>query len=185
MVNQLYFIYRGAINTPVYIPKLNELGGNIEVIAAFPTRELAVEYALAMNFPTVIVERGYSTQGNDENNLISKYEYESLINNNDNENEYIEDDEIKLTGSISISGENIIGQTLTIETHNLNGDGEIQYAWHRSETGDLFVMIPDENEKQYILTIDDLGKYIMATVKRIDTVGTLYSNNTEPIEDIV
>lgn len=85
------------------------------------------------------------------------------------------------TGSVSISGVLIEGNTLTAEStlEDADGLGTFQYSWYR---GDDYVDVGGSNE--YTLTSLDVGKEITLQIDYIDGAGyeeTHFSPNTETI----
>ena len=185
MQNQLFFVYRGSIKVNAYIPRLSELG-RLEIIGAFPERDVAVEFALMQEFPAVVVERGFVLQGvGDDNNLISECEWE---NSQENEQEppspapAPEPEPEELTGSVEIVGNIQIGETLTADVSGLDGNGTISYQWGRCDTPEsVRSFILGQKASAYQLSELDANKYITVMVSREGYDGIVYSEPVGPI----
>jgi len=78
-----------------------------------------------------------------------------------------------LTGTVSITGIAEIGQTLTANTSNLDGNGTISYQWKRGTT-DI-----GTNKKSYFLQYSDADSAITVTVSRSGNYGSITS---EPVQ---
>jgi len=176
----LFIVYQGSLEANLYIDRLSNLTG-AEIVAAFPTRHQATEYANKIKeFSTVVVERGFILQGGDENNLISLGDWK-----HSQQIEPEPEPEIpELTGSIAIIGQVIVGQTLTVNTDNLSGQGTIHYQWARSDNGLIFETIPSAISDYYVLTNNDIGKYIVVSVTREGTIGIIDSTKTDIVQDV-
>jgi hypothetical protein len=81
-----------------------------------------------------------------------------------------------LTGSVTISGDAIVGETLTAVTTSLDGTGTITYQWKRGET-DI-----GTNNNIYVVVAADLGATITVTVTRS---GYTDSKTSEPTATVV
>jgi len=79
----------------------------------------------------------------------------------------------ELTGTVSISGTALFGETLTANVTNLGGDGDITYEWRRDENTAI-----GTNSSIYVLTADDVGKTITVTVTRTNNPGSVTSDPT-------
>ncbi|MDR1318206.1 MAG: hypothetical protein LBJ90_01160 [Treponema sp.] len=88
-----------------------------------------------------------------------------------------------LTGTVAVTGTAQVGLSLTADTDDLGGAGEISYRWQRadSETGD-FADIEDANTSTYTLAAADLGKFIRVTVSRAGNTGTVSSGPTAAVD---
>ena len=90
---------------------------------------------------------------------------------------------VELKGTVKIVGELKVGETLTADITELEGDGEPVYIWGRADTADqAFKAITDATEAEYILTEDDKNKYIVLGVSRAGYVGHILSEAVGPIE---
>jgi hypothetical protein len=76
-----------------------------------------------------------------------------------------------LTGTVSISGEAIVGQTLTANTTALEGTGTISYQWKRGTTS-------IGTNSTYVIQADDVGSTITVTVRRTGNSGSKESAAT-------
>jgi hypothetical protein len=82
-----------------------------------------------------------------------------------------------LTGTVSIAGTPVPGQTLTADTSSLDGSGTISYQWGWSDTlAGPFTDILAATAAAYTLTAADNGKYIVVTVTRADNSGSVRSS---------
>ena len=84
-----------------------------------------------------------------------------------------------LTGTISINGTAQVGQTLTVDTSNLNGSGNISYRWYRDNAP-----INGADGNSYTLVEADRGKQIKVEVKREAYKGSVSSSPTAPVAGI-
>jgi len=84
-----------------------------------------------------------------------------------------------LTGTVSIDGIAQVGQTLTVNTSALSGDGSLSYLWYRDD-----IQINGAVESSYTLTESDRGKFIKVEVSRNGYVGTIFSTSKGPITGI-
>ena len=80
-----------------------------------------------------------------------------------------------LTGTVSISGVAVEGQTLTANTDSLGGNGTISYQWKRG-TVDI-----GTNSNTYVLVNADDGATITVTVTRSGYSGSVTSEPVGPI----
>jgi hypothetical protein len=76
-----------------------------------------------------------------------------------------------LTGTVSITGNAIVGQTLLSDVSQLDGAGEILYQWRRGSSD-----IVGATSYNYIISTEDIGYNITLEVTRIGYVGTKISN---------
>jgi hypothetical protein len=76
-----------------------------------------------------------------------------------------------LTGTVSISGSAVVGQTLTAVTTALNGSGTISYQWKRGETN------VGANSTYQLVNADE-GSSITVTVTRAGNSGDVTSSAT-------
>jgi transglutaminase-like putative cysteine protease len=81
-----------------------------------------------------------------------------------------------LTGSVSISGNAQVGQTLTANTGSLGGSGAISYQWKRGNVG-----IGTNNT--YIVQTGDVGFTITVTVTRSGNSGNAISTPVGPVSN--
>jgi hypothetical protein len=82
------------------------------------------------------------------------------------------EDSIELTGTVSITGDPIVGQTLTADTDSLGGSGTISYQWKRGTTG------IGANSDTYVVETADVGSTITVTVTRAGNSGSVTSAAT-------
>jgi len=71
-----------------------------------------------------------------------------------------------LTGTVSISGTAVVGQTLTAVTTSLDGDGNISYQWKRGST------VIGTDSPTYTVQSSDVGSVITVTVTRAGYSGS-------------
>jgi len=76
-----------------------------------------------------------------------------------------------LSGTVTILGNAVVGQTLTANTSALAGSLEISYQWERNG-------IEIGYEDYYIVTMDDVGYTITVTVTRVGFLGSRTSQPT-------
>jgi len=81
-----------------------------------------------------------------------------------------------LTGTVTITGTAVIGQTLTANTNNLGGSGTISYQWNRSG-----VVINGANNSTYIVQSEDVGHFFTVTVRRSGNSGSRTSAQTATV----
>jgi len=79
-------------------------------------------------------------------------------------------------GTVSITGTNEVGQTLTAAASSLGGSGDIYYQWRRGGTA-----IIGATGSTYTLQAADVGSTITAAVSRSGNSGSIYSNSTPAI----
>jgi len=84
----------------------------------------------------------------------------------------------QLTGTVSISGTAEVGQTLSVNTNNLNGSGTIFYQWKRGGT-----TIYGETDSTYVVQTVDVGSTITVTVTRSGYSGSVTSVQTVTVAD--
>ena len=78
-----------------------------------------------------------------------------------------------LSGSVNIMGIAQVGETLSANTYNLGGTGEITYQWIRGESTYI-----GTNSNTYIIVAGDLGYSIKVTVSRNGYNGSITSQPT-------
>jgi hypothetical protein len=85
----------------------------------------------------------------------------------------------KLGGTVSIDGVFNVDDTLTANTSNLKGSGEISYQWHQrtysSILGGYSYTNIGSNSPTYTLTDGDVGKWVGVNVTCADNSGSMYS----------
>jgi hypothetical protein len=81
-----------------------------------------------------------------------------------------------LTGTVSISGTAVVGQTLTADITALNGTGAVQYQWKRNGA-----IISGATGGAYTLTTADLGTSIRVMVSRTGYGGIVSSTPVGPV----
>ena len=77
-----------------------------------------------------------------------------------------------LTGTVSITGAALVGETLTANTSDLRGTGAISYRW---EAGGVIV---GTDSAEYSVRIFDVGSSITVTVTRAGRSGSVVSSAT-------
>jgi hypothetical protein len=82
-----------------------------------------------------------------------------------------------LAGTVSISGEAIVGQTLTAITTALEGSGTISYQWKRIDAGGTDAVV-GTNNSTYVIQAADVGSTITVTVTRSGNSGSKESAAT-------
>ena len=86
-----------------------------------------------------------------------------------------------LSGTVTITGNAYVGQTLTANTDNLSGGGNISYKWYRGNTADR-VYTEIGTGRNYFLTETDLGMYINVYVTNPNSIRSgIFSNVIGPI----
>jgi hypothetical protein len=78
-----------------------------------------------------------------------------------------------LTGTVIITGNSFVGQTLTANTASLAGTGNISYQWMRGTVGDDIVNVGTNST--YLLESSDANNYINVTVTRSGNSGAVNS----------
>jgi photosystem II stability/assembly factor-like uncharacterized protein len=86
-----------------------------------------------------------------------------------------------LSGTVTITGNAIVGNELTANTVSLSGSGTITYQWKRGDTTSTMNAPIGTDSSTYELTADDLGKYIAVTVTRAGHSGSVTSTATLPV----
>ena len=85
-----------------------------------------------------------------------------------------------LSGSISIIGTVLVGETLTVNTSSLNGVGAISYQWKRNG-----VNISNANNSSYVITTADVGNNITVNVTRLDYIGDITCSQTVTVPALI
>jgi hypothetical protein len=80
-----------------------------------------------------------------------------------------------LTGTVSINGTAVVGQTLTANTDALGGSGTLSYQWKR---GNVSI---GANSQTYTLTAADVGSAITVMVSRQGYEGSVTSDPTDDV----
>ena len=80
-----------------------------------------------------------------------------------------------LTGTVGITGTAYVGQTLTANTTNLGGSGDINFQWRR---GNIDV---GTNSSTYVVQAIDAGATITVTVTRANNSGSVTSTPTATV----
>jgi len=188
----LFFVYKGilqeGLEKPLYPARLDNLE-EMEIAAAFPRRLEAVGFALGLSeiYPVVVVERSFRLLAGDNNNLISLCEWNKK--QVDEETDPVDPIDPNpeppvLTGSIAIVGQAIVGFNLTAMPSAINGQGTIHYQWQISNDNNTFSDIPSAIADYYVITSDDVDKYIRVFITTDGTTGTLYSSSTDIVQDV-
>jgi hypothetical protein len=87
-----------------------------------------------------------------------------------------------LTGTVSIIGDAIVGQTLGRNIDNLEGSGNISYQWEYADTEDgPWTDIFNATGLGYSPAIGDFEKYIRLTVSRAGNSGSISSEPIGPV----
>ena len=84
-----------------------------------------------------------------------------------------------LWGSVVISGNNWVDETLTADTSKLGGSGAITYQWKR---GNINI---GTNSSTYTIETTDAGTHITVIVSRADNSGTVTSNAVTAVDKTV
>jgi hypothetical protein len=82
---------------------------------------------------------------------------------------------LPLSGTVSIDGNAIVGETLTANTGSLGGSGDITYQWKRSSAN------VGSNSKTYVAQTADVGSTITVTVTRAYNSGNVDSDPIGPV----
>jgi arylsulfatase A-like enzyme len=85
------------------------------------------------------------------------------------------------TGTITIVGTAVVGETLTIEQtiQDQNGLGEFNYQWQRQQANQI-TDISGANEASYQVTDQDIGSQLLVTIRYIDQDNFAESLQSEP-----
>ena len=83
-----------------------------------------------------------------------------------------EDGSSSLSGTVSITGNAEVGETLTADTEALGGKGTISYQWRRGST------TIGSNSNTYVVQNADVGSVIRVTVTRSGNSGSCQSDET-------
>ncbi|MCL2192104.1 MAG: hypothetical protein FWB78_01750 [Treponema sp.] len=81
-----------------------------------------------------------------------------------------------LTGTVSITGNPWVGQTLTADTENLGGSGGISFQWQRDYGSGWWNNISGATSSTYIVQSSDLNRNIRVNVTRSNNSGSVVSN---------
>ena len=81
----------------------------------------------------------------------------------------------ELTGTVTITGTAQVGQTLTADTNDLDGSGDISFLWRRGTTN------IGTNSSTYVVQAADVGSTITVTVTRSDNSGSVTSTAVGPV----
>ncbi|MCL2759018.1 MAG: InlB B-repeat-containing protein [Treponema sp.] len=100
--------------------------------------------------------------GNDSNKGQGNGDYDSLPD---------------LTGTVSITGEALVGQTLAANISSLDGDGTPFFQWKRGNAN------IGSNSNTYVVAAGDVGNTITVTVSRAGYKGNVVSNPTSIVTD--
>jgi hypothetical protein len=80
-----------------------------------------------------------------------------------------------LTGTVNITGDAIVGQTLTANTSSLGGSGTISYKWWRDTTN------IGTNSSTYTVVAADVGSRITVVVTRANNSSSVTSSQTATV----
>jgi len=80
-----------------------------------------------------------------------------------------------LTGTVSITGNPWVGQTLTASTAGLGGSGDISFQWQRRDTVGNWINISDATNSTYVVQSSDLNLYVRVNVTRANNSGSVTS----------
>ena len=128
-------------------------------------------------FLTIQLEK--NGRGTGANEVIYIYDMlDSSYGTVDDPVAFIEDNfsKIPLTGSVSITGVAVVGETLTANTNALGGSGTIFYQWKRNGNN-----INGATESTYTLRTTDADCTITVTVIRSDNMGSVESDSTSTV----
>jgi hypothetical protein len=81
-----------------------------------------------------------------------------------------------LTGTITINGDTIVGETLTADISNLGGSGTISYQWLRGGS-----IITGSTNDSYTLTSADVGYAVSVRVTRLKNTSSVTSASTAQV----
>ena len=84
-----------------------------------------------------------------------------------------------LTGTLSIIGTVVVGETLTVDIGALNGTGTINYQWKRG-TANI-----GTNANTYTVQAEDVGSAITVTVTRDGYIGDVTSSPTAAVPALI
>jgi photosystem II stability/assembly factor-like uncharacterized protein len=88
----------------------------------------------------------------------------------------------ELTGTVNITGNAMVGQTLTANIVGLGGNGTVTYQWKRSDSSSIAgTDITSATASTYKLVAADEDKYITVTVSRAGYSGSKTSNPTAAV----
>jgi len=87
-----------------------------------------------------------------------------------------------LEGDVEITGDLLVGETLTADITLLEGTGTPHFSWHRSDDDITFEPIAGSDNATYELTSDDADTYIKVIVSREGYNGEIESASVGPIE---
>jgi len=85
-----------------------------------------------------------------------------------------------LSGSVSIVGNILVGETLTVNTSSLNGVGAVSYQWKKNGAN-----IQNAINSSYVITTADIGSTITVTVTRLDYIGDVTSSQTVTVPALI
>jgi hypothetical protein len=96
------------------------------------------------------------------------------------EDQDLETDQLPaLTGTVTITGDAQVGQTLTANTTNLSGSGIITFQWKRDAT-----TVIGDNSSTYMVQDVDLDSVITVTVVRSGNSGSVTSAPTTKVTEL-
>ncbi|WP_312942931.1 hypothetical protein, partial [Oscillibacter sp.] len=84
-----------------------------------------------------------------------------------------------LTGTATIAGDTVVGNTLTAELTGSNNSGTLSYQWTRGGED-----IAGATNGTYTLTADDIGKKMVVKITSSDQVGTVTSTPTDAVSKL-
>lgn len=85
-----------------------------------------------------------------------------------------------LRGTATVSGEGVVGQTLTVKLTDSNAEGALSYQW-MYDNGATAKYIQDATGSSYTLTKADLGQRVFVEIKDATHPGAVYSADIGPI----
>lgn len=106
--------------------------------------------------------------------LKGKYTEIILDFNNDMSRTVIVNPKAKITG-VQVTGKYVVGKELTVdvEADLIKENYDIEYQWQSSPNGTDWYDINHANEKQYILTNNELLRYIRVVIKSANKYGNV------------
>jgi hypothetical protein len=160
----------GGSGTISYQWKRGETTGSVtsNITGAYSASYLLTEADLGKYIAVTVTREGYSSS-------VTSAATVAIVANTPPE----------LTGSVTITGTAMVGQTLTAVTTALNGTGTISYQWKRGDSSSgPGTNITDATASTYTLVAADEGKYITVTVTREGNSSSVTSTVTSAVAPV-